>query len=109
VTVRDERLGGAKDPRVLAAASAEGRILVTMDQDFANVLRFPPNTTAGIAVIRFSGQANLRLLQSLVSALLGALEAKLIGGKLWIVEPNRIREHQDDPPHGPGNNSGSAV
>lgn len=97
VTVRDEKLHGANDPRVLDAASAEGRILVTMDQDFANVLLFPPVATAGVAVIRFPGQASMRLLETLIVALLEALEQKRIKGKLWIVEPGRIREHQNNP------------
>jgi predicted nuclease of predicted toxin-antitoxin system len=107
VTVRDEKLHGASDPRVLDAASSEGRILVTMDQDFANVLLYPPESTSGVAVIRFPGQATVRLLELLVVGLLNALEQKQIEGKLWIVEPGRIREHQnesttdleDDAPH----------
>jgi predicted nuclease of predicted toxin-antitoxin system len=97
LTVRDEKLHGAKDPRVLDAAAAEGRILVTMDQDFANVLLFPPEETAGVAVIRFPGQATVRLLETLIVALLEALEQKRLKGRLWIVEPGRIREHQDNP------------
>jgi predicted nuclease of predicted toxin-antitoxin system len=96
-TVRDEKLQGAKDPRVLQAATAEDRILVTMDQDFANVLIFPPEETAGIAVIRPPGRATPALLEKLISGLLDAIEKKLIKGRLWIVEPGRIREHQADP------------
>ncbi len=95
--MRDEKLYGAKDARVLQAATAEGRILVTLDQDFANVLVFPPEDTAGIAVIRFPGQATPGLLENLILALLYAMEQKLIKGKLWIVEPGRIREHQPNP------------
>lgn len=68
-----------------------------MDQDFANVLVFPPNETAGIAVIRAPGLITPGLLDVLVSGLLDAVENKLIKGKLWIVEPGRIREHQADP------------
>jgi predicted nuclease of predicted toxin-antitoxin system len=37
-TVRQEKLSGAKDATVLAAAVAEQRILLTMDHDFGNVL-----------------------------------------------------------------------
>ncbi len=93
-TVRDEKLHGAKDPRVLEAATTEDRILVTMDQDFANTLLFSPEKTAGIAVIRASGRLTRALLLILISSLLDALQDKLIRGKLWIVEPGRIREHQ---------------
>jgi predicted nuclease of predicted toxin-antitoxin system len=96
-TVPDEKLHWAKDPRVLQAATAEDRILVTMDQDFANVLLFPPEENAGIAVIWAHGRATPALLEKLVSALLDAMDKRLIKGKLWIVEPGRIREHQADP------------
>jgi predicted nuclease of predicted toxin-antitoxin system len=47
---------GAKDPNVLKAATAENRIPVTMNQDFANVLSFSPEETAGIAVISPTGE-----------------------------------------------------
>jgi predicted nuclease of predicted toxin-antitoxin system len=93
----NEKLHGAKDPRVLKAATSDQRILVTMDQDFANVLVFPPEETAGIAVIRAPGRVTPALLAGLISSLLDAIEKKLIMGKLWIVEPGRIREHQGDP------------
>ena len=73
-TVRDENLHGARDLRVLQAATAEDRILVTRDQDFANVLIFPPEETAGIAVIRVPGRVALALLRKLISALLNAME-----------------------------------
>ena len=95
-TVRDEKLQGANDPRVLQAAIVERRILVTLDQDFGNVLMFPPEKTEGIAVIRFPGRATPELLEILISNFIDAMEKKLIKGKLWIVEPGRIREHQTD-------------
>ena len=36
-TVLDESLGGRSDPDVLAAASTEGRLLVTLDRGFGDV------------------------------------------------------------------------
>jgi predicted nuclease of predicted toxin-antitoxin system len=98
VTVRDEKLAGAADERVLQAATAEGRILVTLDHDFANVLRFPPEETAGVAVINPPGRVSTALLRQLVLALLQALTAQRLSGKLWIVEPGRIREHISETP-----------
>ena len=47
-TVRDESLGGAADPAVYEACRREGRCLVTLDRDFADVTRFPPRETCGI-------------------------------------------------------------
>jgi predicted nuclease of predicted toxin-antitoxin system len=98
VTVRDEKLAGATDERVLQAANAEGRILVTLDHDFANVLRFPPEETAGVPVINPPGRVSTELLRQLVLGLLQALATKRLSGKLWIVELGRIREHVSEPP-----------
>ena len=44
-------LSGADDPVVREVAIQQERILVTLDADFANVLRFPPSETPG--VVRF--------------------------------------------------------
>ncbi len=93
-TVREQRLGGASDPNVLNAAVSEGRILVTMDHDFGNILAYPPARTSGVAIISVPGRVTKPLLVSLVEALLTALQQKALEGKLWIVEPGRIREHE---------------
>jgi hypothetical protein len=73
---------------------AEGRILVTIDRDFASVLRYPPRRTTGIAVLAPHGRVSLAMLSELVAAFLTALETRSISGSLWIVEPGRIREHE---------------
>lgn len=99
-TVQEENLRGAVDEEVLKAAVAEGRILVTMDRDFSNVLRHPPGQTAGIAVISPPGKASRALLQALVEAFVEKLQKQAIRGRLWIVEPGRIREHEPDEPPG---------
>jgi predicted nuclease of predicted toxin-antitoxin system len=93
-TVREEGLGGAEDPEVLKAAVGEGRVLVTNDHDFGNVLVYPPHDTAGIAVLNPPGRVSPQLLRRLVMAFLEVLSREDIEGKLWIVEPGRIREHQ---------------
>ncbi len=94
--VREQGLGGAVDARLWAAALSEDRILVTTDHDFGNVLRYPPSRTAGIAVLNPPGIASRALLRTLVEALLVALQQGSIRGKLWIVEPSRIREHESE-------------
>ncbi len=95
-TVRDQRLSGSPDEPVLRAPVAEGRILVTMDHDFGNVLRYSPESTSGIAILGPQTQTSRKLLRFLAEALLVALERKTIRGKLWIVEPSRIREHEPE-------------
>ena len=62
---------------------------------FADVLRFPPHKTAGIAVLRLPKGASLSLLEKFVTHLLSMLDAEPIAGRLWIVEAGRIRVHEN--------------
>jgi len=47
-TVRAESLQGASDQQLYAVCCTEKRCLVTLDLDFANVTRFPPENAGGI-------------------------------------------------------------
>lgn len=51
-TVRDQRLAGAPDRKLIEICRAEGRCLVTLDLDFGNPLLFDPARYSGIAVLR---------------------------------------------------------
>jgi predicted nuclease of predicted toxin-antitoxin system len=53
---RDEQLAGVPDDRVLTVAASEGRVLVSFDRGFGNVIQHPPAATAGIVVIRLGDQ-----------------------------------------------------
>jgi predicted nuclease of predicted toxin-antitoxin system len=97
VTVREEHLAGASDDEVLKAACNEKRVLVTMDYDFSNVLRYPPHQTSGIVVINAPGRASIMLLKNIITLMLDAISVERVRGRLWIVEPGRIREHEPAP------------
>jgi len=51
-TVFQERLSGASGHVIFETCLEEKRCLVTLDLDFADVLRFPPHKTPGVAVFR---------------------------------------------------------
>jgi hypothetical protein len=51
-TVASEGLAGSDDNTVYATCLAVGRVLITLDLDFSNPFRFPPEDTAGIIVVR---------------------------------------------------------
>ena len=91
-TVLDQRLSGASDRVIFNISVQEDRTLVTLDLDFSNPFRFPPDTTAGVVVIRVR-RPLLELIQSTLKAAPPQLTRDLIRGKLWIVEPGRIREY----------------
>jgi predicted nuclease of predicted toxin-antitoxin system len=93
-TVRDEHLSGAADAVVLEASRLESRVLVTLDMDFANPLRFPPEQTAGLAVLRVRDRPGKSDLDVVVQRLVDALAKADIGGRLWIVEADRVRQYE---------------
>lgn len=95
-TVRDEKMEGCSDQTIYEACCSENRCLVTLDLDFANILRFPPEKTAGIVVIRAPKNSSLAAVRELVLHFLKAVNHMSIAQHLWIVEPGRIRIHQKE-------------
>lgn len=92
-TVQDQRLRGMADPFLYEHCASEDRILVSLDLDFSNVLRFPPERTPGIVVLR--GPDDLfPTMRILVQTLVNALTNDNPSGRLWIVEPGRLRVHE---------------
>lgn len=90
VTVGQEGLGGASDPRVSEACRAEKRILVTLDLDFADIRTYPPETHSGMLVFRVERQDRERLLR-LLRDVLPMLSPAALRKRLWIVEDGRVR------------------
>jgi predicted nuclease of predicted toxin-antitoxin system len=96
-TVVGEDLGGASDEELIVVCGAEGWVLITLDLDFANVLRFPPSRHAGIAVLRLPHPVELGAIHERIRVLLEAVEREGEPTKrLWIVEQDRIREYAPD-------------
>lgn len=91
-TVRRQDLGGETDEHLFWICRDEGRALVTLDLDFANVFRFPPEATEGILVLRLRSPL-LPVVRELVDALVAMLDSRSPRGQLWIVEPGRVRIH----------------
>jgi predicted nuclease of predicted toxin-antitoxin system len=93
-TVRAEALQGAPDQILYEICCQEQRCLVTLDLDFADVIRFPPQKTGGIVVIRVPKNPSLSLLEKMVRQLLQKTIELSPESNLWIVEAERIRIHQ---------------
>jgi predicted nuclease of predicted toxin-antitoxin system len=93
-SVVDEGLATANDDEVRAAATTAGRVLVTLDTDFANPMRHPPGPTPGIAVLRLPEPITPTLIDTAVAVLLAELGREDIAGRLWIVEVDRIRVYE---------------
>ena len=89
-TVRDEGMSGSRDEAVYQTCVESGRTLITLDLDFSNPLRFPPGSTEGIVVVR-PPRPVLSIIRATLAATLPDLKAQRLRGKLWIVEPGRLR------------------
>lgn len=92
-TVAEQNLTSAPDVRVLEVCTAEGRCVVTLDLDFSNPLRHPPTSSAGIAVLRVPDPITLESLLQVCRTLIAAIAADEISGRLWIIEPGRVRKY----------------
>ena len=90
-TIHLQGLDGSPDALVYDVCRVEGRVLVTLDLDFANPLVFDPRATSGVAVLRLSRSPVPSELADAVALLLVALSVNTIAGSLWIVHPTRIR------------------
>lgn len=108
-TVFAEALGGAEDPDIAARCRSEGRVLFTLDLDFANIRAYPPSEHIGIVVFRPSEPGRSRVL-SLLQRGIPVLATEWAENRLWIVEPGRVRirsagaaaaKQRDEPDVGP--------
>jgi predicted nuclease of predicted toxin-antitoxin system len=98
-TVAEQKLSGAEDQQVIEVCRSEDRVLVTLDLDFSNPMRFPPQLYSGVAVLRLPARITPADLTSTCETLIRGLSRQPIAGKLWIVQRDRIREYQ--PPQDP--------
>lgn len=93
VTTHQQGLHGIEDEKLYHLCMDEDYILVTLDIHFSNVLNFDPKHTPGIVVLR--GPDDLfATTRKIVETLVAGVKVEKPGGKLWIVEPERIRIHE---------------
>lgn len=96
LTVHDQGLHSCPDEHLYKVCCGEHRCLVTLDLDFADVTRFPPEKSDGIVVIRVPKNPSILLLEKLISQFLQSLSNMSVENRLWIVEVGRIRIHQSE-------------
>ena len=90
VAVLEESLGGASDPVIRSAAVKSGRILVTLDADFGNIVRYPPQDTPGVIWLRLHPPTESKIEQAL-DRCLAKLGEQDLTGKLVVVDEDKIR------------------
>ena len=93
-TVAMQGMSGGSDVSLYEACRAEGRVLITLDRDFGEVLRFPPEDPAGIIILDCHGRLSPTAILARISELAALVETQMIDRQLWIVEPGRVRVHE---------------
>jgi hypothetical protein len=96
VTVSSQQMNGAPDREVIETCGGEKRCLVSLDLDFSNPIVFRPSDYAGIAVLRLPRKPGHADLIDAARTLIAGLAGREIGGKLWVIQRGRIREHQEE-------------
>ena len=89
-TVITERMTGASDVDVLAAATREGRLLVTLDRGFGDVRAHPPGTHTGIVVLRVASQDPAAVNEAL-QAFLSSDELGDLAGCVVVMRGHLVR------------------
>jgi predicted nuclease of predicted toxin-antitoxin system len=90
VAIAEVGLSGAADPAVRAFAIDTGRVLITMDADFANVVRYPAVGTPGVVWLRLHPPTEASIAAA-VDRVLAKLGAENLSGKLVVVDQDKIR------------------
>ena len=91
-TVREQGLAGVSDETLFHACHTENRILITLDHDFAQVLRFPLREGGGVVVLELPPRSGPESLLARIREFVAALRTQpALDAQLWIVEPGRIR------------------
>lgn len=89
-SVTNEGLIGASDVEVLAAATRDGRLLITLDRRFGDVRAHPPGTHAGIVVLRVESQ-DAGAVTDAVRAFLSSDDLGDVAGCVVVVRGHLVR------------------
>ncbi len=88
--VYEEGLAGTPDETIAAACRTKEMLLVTLDQDFANIVTYPPSTHPGIVVLRLP-RLDAKAVETAVREFVSSADMEQLRGTITIVEPRRMR------------------
>jgi predicted nuclease of predicted toxin-antitoxin system len=94
-TVVQQGLCSAPDATLLDLARKEVRVLITMDKDLSNTVRYPPREYAGIVLLRVPEPITLQAIERAMSIFLDLAATRSPVGRLWVVDRERVREFGD--------------
>jgi predicted nuclease of predicted toxin-antitoxin system len=88
--VFNQGMRGYSDEKVAAVCRQEGRVLVTLDLDFSNILAFPPSDYAGIIILRLHDPSRPSV-KAAIQRLIPLLNTEQLVGHLWTVDDAGVR------------------
>jgi predicted nuclease of predicted toxin-antitoxin system len=89
-TIVEQNLGGRADSEILSICKQEGRALVTLDLDFADIRLYPPKEFPGIIILKLRLLNKTHIIE-VFRRLILILSKEPLEGNLWIVEEDRVR------------------
>jgi predicted nuclease of predicted toxin-antitoxin system len=90
LSVWDQGLRGAKDPRLAEVCRAERRALLTFDLGFGDIRQYPPHEWPGFVVLRLGSQSRAHVLATF-RRILSLLATLPLTGRLWVVTERDVR------------------
>ena len=89
-TVIQEGLIGAPNQDVVAAATAAGRILISLDRGLGDIRAYPPGSHAGIVVLRLTDQSAAAAVKA-VSDLATLTNPDSLAGAVAVLQRGLLR------------------
>lgn len=90
VTAKESDLLGADDKIIFNTAVSHKLILITVDQDFSNIISYPPQTHNGIIVLKLTKSNEIQVNELLVK-FLKSIDYSSVKGNLIIIDKNKVR------------------
>jgi predicted nuclease of predicted toxin-antitoxin system len=88
LTVFDQGLRGRSDRDLANFTQSEGRVLISLDLDFSNILMFPPEKYPGLIVLRLWKKSR-SVVRRIVNRVIDHLDKEPLTGRLWIMDCRR--------------------
>jgi len=90
LTAADEGLLSRADVEIAAGAAREGRILLTLDIEFADLRKYPPGSHPGIILFRPASLGPLSV-NRLVERFVRGTDLSVLSQCIAVVEPHGVR------------------
>jgi len=88
--IKEADLAGVEDEEIITLGLREGRVIITHDKDFGNLLTFPLREHSGVILLRLHHPTPENACAALNRVLASVPEGKLLGA-LTVVDEVRIR------------------